>query len=156
MGAGLLVSLARARSAPLPEKTTGHRQPYQRQHHDAALTTHRRAGQWIGGGGVSYVWSLAEHDHHAFSFFAGRGVLAIPVSSWTWDEVTQTSSGWNALVVYEADPASGLTEIARIEHGSAVSRSLRIGGRLFSIGETELKVVDLDAPATVVASLPLA
>ncbi len=112
----------------------------------------------IGGGGRGYghAWSAAEYDHHAFSFFSGRGVLAIPVSSWTWDDATGTSSDWNALVVYEIDPAEGFTELARIRHGSAVSRSLRIGGRLISIGESELNVVNLDEPATVVATLPLA
>ncbi len=112
----------------------------------------------IGGGGghSSYAWSAAEYDHHAFSYFAGHGVLAIPVSSWSWNEVSGTASGSNALVVYEVDPAGGFTELARIEHGSAVSRSLRLGGRLFSIGENELKVVNLDDPASVVATLPLA
>lgn len=109
-----------------------------------------------GGGGYSYAWSAAEHDHHAFSFFFGRGVLAIPVSNWTWDDATGTASDWNALVVYEIDPAEGFTELARIEHGSPVSRSLWIGERLFSIGESELKVVDLEDQATVVATLPLA
>jgi hypothetical protein len=109
----------------------------------------------IGGGGSGYAWSAAEYDHHAFSYFAGHGVLAIPVSSWSWDEASGTASGSNALVVYEVDPAGGFTELARIEHDSAVSRSLRIGGRLFSIGENELKVVNLDDPASVVATLPL-
>ena len=109
----------------------------------------------IGGGTGGYAWSLAEGDHHAFSYFPGRRILAIPVSSWTWDVSSETASGWDALVLYEVDLAEGFTELARIEHGSTVTRSLRIGDRLFSMSRSELKVVDLAAPATVVASLPL-
>jgi len=108
------------------------------------------------GRGNGYAWSVAEHDHHAFSYFAGRGILAIPVSSWEWDPSAETASAWNALVLYELDLTEGFNEVARIQHGSNVIRSLRIAGRLFSISENELKVVDLEDPGSVVASLPLA
>jgi uncharacterized secreted protein with C-terminal beta-propeller domain len=113
-----------------------------------------------GGRGTGYAWSMAEHDHHAFSSFADRGVLAIPVSRWTWSDASGTSSGWNGLVVYAVDlggvdSVAGFREIGRIEHGSTVLRSLRIGDRLHSITDSELKVVELDDPSTVVAVLPL-
>ena len=96
-----------------------------------------------------YASSEAEHDHHAFSYFADRGIVAIPVTEWSY-------SSSHALVVYSVGLADGtLEELARIEHDSPVSRSLRIGERLFSISETAIKIVDFADPATVVAELPL-
>jgi hypothetical protein len=96
-----------------------------------------------------YAWSSAQWDHHAFSYFADRGVVAIPVSQWS-------ATVSHALAVYSVGLAGGeLEELARIEHDSPVSRSLRIGGWLYSISDTSLKVVDLAEPSRVVGDLTL-
>jgi uncharacterized secreted protein with C-terminal beta-propeller domain len=115
--------------------------------------------EFVTSGG--WVWSTAEWDHHAFSYFADRGVVAIPVSQWTWSEPTPDwawagATGSHALVVLSVDPATGgLQELARIEHDSPVGRSLRIGSRLYSISDSSLAIVDFADPQTVVAELPL-
>lgn len=107
----------------------------------------------IGGAGC-YTWSAAQWDHHAFSYFADRRILSIPVSSWTWT-LEGGSDGSDTLAVYAVDPVAGFRELSRIDHDSPVSRSLRIGDRLYSISGTTVKIVDFADPSKVVGEVPL-
>lgn len=93
--------------------------------------------------------STAEWDHHAFSFFAETGILAIPVLDWGW---------WNGeatLEVLRVDAGQGFTELGKVRHDGEVLRSLRIGGFLYSIGSDAVKVVKLEDPGEVVATVTL-
>lgn len=115
--------------------------------------------EFVAAGG--YAWSAAEWDHHAFSFFADRDVVAIPVSQWTWEASSDdtewfgSSTSSHTLAVFSVDPVEGrLQELARIDHESPVMRSLRIGDRLYSISEGSLSIVEFADPRSVVANLP--
>lgn len=71
-------------------------------------------------GTEAWSWSDAEHDHHAFTFHAGRNLLAIPVTleDYSWDrEEYQHFSG---VIVYEVSAEAGFTEVGRISHSSLV------------------------------------
>lgn len=60
----------------------------------------------------AYVFSLAEFDPHAFTYFAPAGVLSVPVQIGAHDPA-QAFSGFFALAV---DPATGFTELGRVDH----------------------------------------
>jgi len=90
-------------------------------------------------------WSEAEWDHHAFSFFPEHGVLALPVELNWW--------GDGGLQVLRVSRDDGFAFLGQIEHDSTVRRSLRIGGYLYSVSDTTIKVNVIDAPGTQVAEL---
>ncbi len=95
-------------------------------------------------------WSPAEWDHHAFSYFADQGILALPA---------MTKLNWNgggaALQVFRVDPDAGFTLLGTTTHTSSVERSLRIGDKLYSLSSTQLKVTPIDEPGTEIASVNL-
>lgn len=62
--------------------------------------------------GDAYVFSLAEYDPHAFTYFAPAGVLSLPLQVGAYDPV-DAFSGFLAMSV---DPASGFAELGRIDH----------------------------------------
>ena len=97
-------------------------------------------------------WSAALWDHHAVSWFAKQGILALPVQQGDW---WQGSSG---LVVFKVDTNSpaGFTNLGEITHDSPVQRSVRIGEFLYSISAGQVKVHRLDAPTVEVGSTRLA
>jgi uncharacterized secreted protein with C-terminal beta-propeller domain len=66
-------------------------------------------------GDGSYSWSEAEHDHHAFTFFASRGLLAIPVTleDYGWED--DTYSHFSGIVVFHVTPTA-ITEVGRVSH----------------------------------------
>jgi uncharacterized secreted protein with C-terminal beta-propeller domain len=103
-----------------------------------------------GWNGVS---SLAQYDPHAFAYFAGKGpvvgggILAIPTSRWG-------ENGQNMLVL-ALDPANGFTELGQVAHTSEVQRAVRIGGNLYSVASTSLKIVDLLDPSKVFGEVVL-
>ncbi|MCX5677097.1 MAG: beta-propeller domain-containing protein [Planctomycetota bacterium] len=92
--------------------------------------------------------SEALTDHHAFSYFADQGILALPIGA-EW-------YGQAALRVYQVDAAKGFTFLGEITHPTAVRRSLQIGGWLYSVSSSAVKVNQMDKPSHEVASISLA
>lgn len=83
--------------------------------------------------------SEAQFEHLAFSFFEGRSVLAVPVSTATGSE----------MAVYSVNRDTGFTRLGGVNHDDLVSgsdyspalrRSLEIGGLLYTVSEAGLKV----------------
>jgi len=97
-------------------------------------------------------WSAALWDHHALSWFAEQGILALPVQEGDW------WTGSNGLVVFKVDTnsAEGFTNLGEITHDDPVQRSIRIGEFLYSVSAGEVKVHRLDAPTVEVGSTRLA
>ena len=96
-------------------------------------------------------WSAALWDHHALSWFAQQGILALPVQQGDW------WAGSNGLVVFKVDTSSteGFTNLGEITHDGSVQRSVRIGEFLYSISAGEVKVHRLDAPTVEIGSTRL-
>jgi len=96
-------------------------------------------------------WSAALWDHHALSWFAQQGILALPVQQGDW------WAGSNGLVVFKVDTSSteGFTNLGEITHDGPVQRSVRIGEFLYSVSAGEVKVHRLDAPTVEVGSTRL-
>jgi uncharacterized secreted protein with C-terminal beta-propeller domain len=96
-------------------------------------------------------WSAALWDHHALSWFAQQGILALPVQQGDWWQ------GSDGLVVFKVDTSSpaGFTNIGEITHDSSVQRSVRIGEFLYSVSAGQVKVHRLDAPTVEVGSTRL-
>lgn len=95
----------------------------------------------------TWGYSQATWDHHAFSYFAEQGVLALPV--WAcW----QNSS----LDVISVDPTAGFTQLGSITQTGWSSRSLRIGDNIYAISNTQMTVADLMDPSIIVATVDLA
>ncbi len=96
-------------------------------------------------------WSAALWDHHAVSWFATQGVLALPVQQGDWWQ------GSNGLVVFKVDTNStdGFTNLGEITHNGPVQRSVRIGEYLYSVSAGEVKVHRLDAPTVELGSTRL-
>jgi uncharacterized secreted protein with C-terminal beta-propeller domain len=101
-------------------------------------------------GGPWDNYSSAEWDSHAFSYFAGQGILALPVDA-GWD--SQSSSG---LAVFRIDLQKGITYLGEIVHDTPVQRSLRIGDLLYSLSDDQLKVNALTDPTQEFSTLQFA
>lgn len=120
----------------------------------ADLTHPTLVDKAIFDSGTGWGWwtsSAAQYDPHAFSWFPDQGILAIPLDSWRDSEKSH-------LAIFELDLETGFTDLGRIDHDSAVKRSLRIGGNLYSLSENELKIVDLAHPDQLITQVlfPLA
>jgi uncharacterized secreted protein with C-terminal beta-propeller domain len=96
-------------------------------------------------------WSAALWDHHALSWFAQQGILALPVQQGDWWQ------GSDGLVVFKVDTSSpaGFTKLGEITHDGTVQRSVRIGEFLYSVSAGAVKVHRLDAPTVEVGSTRL-
>ena len=96
-------------------------------------------------------WSAALWDHHALSWFADQGILALPVQQGDWWQ------GSDGLVVFKVDTTSraGFTNLGEITHDGPVQRSVRIGDYLYSVSAGEVKVHRLTDPSTAVAAVKL-
>ena len=96
-------------------------------------------------------WSEALWDHHALSWFANQGILALPVQQGDW------WAGSSGLVVFKVDTSStdAFTNLGEITHDGPVQRSVRIGEFLYSVSADEVKVHRLDAPTVEVGSTRL-
>jgi uncharacterized secreted protein with C-terminal beta-propeller domain len=94
------------------------------------------------------AYSEALWDHHAFSYFAESGILALPLN--------QDYNKPAALEVFKVDPEKGFTLLGEIEHDTAIRRSLRIDDILYSISGTEVKVNKLDDPSRQAAAVQFA
>ncbi len=106
-------------------------------------------------------WSEAMWDHHAFTYHAGKEILAIPMNSWE----DNGSDPFSGLVVLRASNTTGFAELGRVSHGDMVvsdcldcgweyhwwvnvRRSIFMDDYLFSISDVGVKVNDLEDPAT--------
>lgn len=93
----------------------------------------------------SWVWSSAEFDHHAVSYFPEYQLLAIPVSGSVpipqppGSTVPQDWQQQFDLWVFHVDPNTGFTLLGKVAHDTDVLRSVRIGDKLFSISEQTIK-----------------
>ena len=103
---------------------------------------------WIIGDADDYIFSDAQYDHRAFSYFPESGILALPVSegSWWWE-------GDTGVEVFRVTPEGGIEELGDIEHESPVLRSLRIDDLLYTYSREQIKVTSLTDPQNVVATL---
>ena len=68
------------------------------------------------------TWSEAQYDHHAFNYFAARGLLALPVSGWEYDEQND-EHGWygryvSRLQLFKVDAETGIIPAGTITHDS--------------------------------------
>ena len=102
----------------------------------------KRSATYTFAGDGWQSWSAALWDHHALSWFAKQGILALPVQQGDWWQ------GSNGLVVFKVDPSStdGFQNLGEIKHDDPVQRSIRIGDFLYSVSAGEVKVHRLDAP----------
>jgi uncharacterized secreted protein with C-terminal beta-propeller domain len=111
----------------------------------------RRTATYTFQGDGWQSWSAALWDHHAVSWFAAQGILALPVQQGDWWE------GSDGLVVFKVDPksADGFTNLGEITHGGTVQRSIRIGDLLYSVSAGEVQVHRLDAPSVKIGGVRL-
>ncbi|MGB0590591.1 MAG: beta-propeller domain-containing protein [Myxococcota bacterium] len=68
------------------------------------------------------TWSEAQYDHHAFNYFAARGLLGLPVSGWEYDEQND-EHGWygryvSKLQLFKVDAETGIVPAGTITHDS--------------------------------------
>jgi uncharacterized secreted protein with C-terminal beta-propeller domain len=111
----------------------------------------KRTATYTFAGDGWQSWSAALWDHHALSWFAQQGILALPVQQGDWWQ------GSDGLVVFKVDTSSpaGFTNLGEITHDSSVQRSVRIGEFLYSVSAGQVKVHRLDAPTVEVGSTRL-
>jgi hypothetical protein len=89
-------------------------------------------------------YSSVEWDHRAFLFWPQTGLTVIPVSAWSWDEETETESGFVGAIAVKVTE-DGIEEIGRITHnpkeaegfeeywwGPNIERSMVIGNSLYT------------------------
>jgi hypothetical protein len=84
-----------------------------------------------------------EYDHHAFSWFDGDSLAAIPIDSYSTDPYSNDDDrfGFVGLRVTPgaADP---LGRVDRPQTHMSVRRTLELGGRLYAIGSDAVSVYD--------------
>jgi hypothetical protein len=97
-------------------------------------------GQWTS--------SIAAADHHAFSYFPQAGVLAFPVRENNLD-----APGVARMEVFRVSPRTGFTRLGDVEQDGEVLRGVRIGERLFSVGDRVIKAVELEDPDSVIGQV---
>ena len=74
-------------------------------------------------GSSGWSSSAAEHDPHAFTFWANQNLLAIPVTLEDWGWETDEYRYFSGVIVYEVTPENGFVEIGRVSHSAmAVDR----------------------------------
>ena len=111
----------------------------------------KRTATYTFAGDGWQSWSAALWDHHALSWFAEQGILALPVQQGDW------WAGSNGLVVFKVDTSSteAFTNLGEITHDGPVQRSVRIGEFLYSVSAGQVKVHRLDVPTVEVGSTRL-
>ena len=106
----------------------------------------RRGGEW--------AWSEALWDHHAFTFH--RGVLSIPLTSWSGP------TSFSGIVALAVDLDAGIRELGRVDHSDLAGdqgwawarRTVYVEDYLYSLSNLGIKVCVLTRPEEVVAVVP--
>lgn len=116
-----------------------------------------RIAHYLIDPGNDWTWSwqssLAEWDHHAFSYFPESRILAVPVEgSGFRDDVWQRQSN---LWVFQLDNLSSFRLLGTVEHEDMVQRSLRIEDMLYSIALDSVQVQPLADVNAAVARVDL-
>lgn len=100
-------------------------------------------------------YSSVEWDHRAFLYWPQTGLTVIPVSAWSWDEDSETESGFVGAIAVEVTE-DGIEEIGRITHnpkgvdseeywwGPNIERSMVIGDSLYTYSYDGLLQSDLE------------
>ncbi|MCP3994585.1 MAG: hypothetical protein GY722_05900 [bacterium] len=105
-------------------------------------------------------YSSVEWDHRAFLHWEQTGLTVIPVSAWSWDEDSETETGFVGAIAVKATK-DGIEEVGRITHnqkegegeefwwGPGIERSLVIGDNLYTysydgILKSDLETVEAD------------
>lgn len=98
--------------------------------------------------------SEATYNHKAFNYFAGKDLLAIPLSYYDWTDYTSEEKNFNGLIVFHVSTESGFKEIGKIDHQSlftidpqywncyyntGVSRSIIMDDTIYSLSEWGIK-----------------
>ena len=116
------------------------------------------------------AWSSAVYDSKAFTFHAGSGLLALPLSAYGnfgWDmeieaqeETVEQTIG---LSLYSVDAELGIDDFGFVDHSSfltespygweEVRRSLIMGDHVYSIGNLGMKVATQDTVEEVSSTL---
>ncbi|MBO5754219.1 MAG: beta-propeller domain-containing protein [Proteobacteria bacterium] len=68
----------------------------------------------------SYSYSEALYDHHAFTYHAGSGLLAVPVNIYDWSWDTYENHNFTGMLVYKALPDTGFERIGAIDHSDFI------------------------------------
>jgi len=105
--------------------------------------------------GWAWTWSGAEWDHHAFSYFPEYRTLAIPVHGYSFSPDSNSYNWRSDFPVLHVDPAKGFSLVGTVEHTWNVSRSLRIGEMLFTVGNDKIKVQTMADPDTTLHQVSL-
>lgn len=67
------------------------------------------------------TWSEAQWDHHAFTYYGSKKLLAIPLQSWEMND----SLGWEGyltrLELFSIDPAKGIEPAGSISHSAMLA-----------------------------------
>ncbi len=80
-----------------------------------------------------YGSTSTEWDHHAFLYSPEHSVAVVPVQSYGRDGLT-------GAIAMSVDPDAGLTEIARLEDGSQIERTLIAGDNLVTVSAKGVEV----------------
>jgi len=113
--------------------------------------------------------SEAQIDHHAFGYYAEHGLLGMPVATTRVERTDEDGDGYSetrttvrddVLAVFSIDAlasnnADRLQLAAEISHDTSVRRSGYIGDKLYSMSDSEVKVVDVDLLQTVIAEVSI-
>jgi uncharacterized secreted protein with C-terminal beta-propeller domain len=70
----------------------------------------------LAEGARGWSSSEAEHDHHAFTFYARDNLLALPVTLDTVGSGRDEYNHFSGVIVYEVSVAQGFVELGRISH----------------------------------------
>jgi hypothetical protein len=106
----------------------------------------RLSNHVVAGGSSSTV----EFDPHAFLWWEPSKLAVLPVQIYTYDEQKGTSDQFAGAIGFHATKAEGVTEAGRASHprdqygySAAISRSLVIGDRLFTVSPAGVLASDL-------------
>ena len=120
------------------------------------------------------AWSEALYDHHAFTWYPEKQLLAVPVS--TWSESANGYWGYDSeLTLFRVDVESGVTPVGAIDHerllteyddvegcwewwtmNAEIRRGVFIEDFIYSVSSIGIRVHDVEALAEgALADLPL-
>ena len=63
-----------------------------------------------------YGYSIAEHDHHAFTYSNENNILAIPLSYYNW----QANDSFSGIATFKIDVENGISENGAVDHANFI------------------------------------